>query len=114
MCSDARHSSQNVNFHLLNALMHGQALVDVHIGKVAVVGADDPVGLTLEQQFHGEIAHLGGIDPVTTRGGSATLDVTQNGDPGIQVDGILDLGGNINGSAGSLRHHDHIVGKTTI
>ena len=82
MRSDTRHGSQNVDLHLLNALMHGQALVDVHIGKVAVVGADDPVGLALEQQLHCQIAHLGGVDPVTAGGGAAPAEYDPEQSPG--------------------------------
>ena len=46
--SDACHSSQNIHFHLLNALLHGKTLVNVHVGEAAVVGADNAVGLALE------------------------------------------------------------------
>ena len=50
------HSRQNIHFHLLDALLHSQALADIHIGKIAHVGADDTVGLALKQQLYGETA----------------------------------------------------------
>ena len=75
------------------------------------MGADNAVGLALKQQLNGQIAHLSGVDSVSAGGGAAPLDVAQNGDPGIQIDGFLDSGRDLRGLAGALGHHDHVVGE---
>ena len=108
---DTGHGSQNIHFHLLNVLLHAQTLVDIHIGEATFVGADDAVGLACEEKLNGHIAHLSGIDTVTASGNTAALDMAQNGDAGIQVNGFFDLTGNFSSGACALGHNNHVVGE---
>ena len=85
------HSSEYIHFHLLDALFHGQAFFDIHIRKPAFVRTDNSVTLTLEQQFHGQIAHFGCIYPIPSGGGTASLNVAKNCHTRIQINGIFDF-----------------------
>ena len=95
----------------MNPLHHGQAFVNVHIGEGTVAGADNTVGFAFQQLFHRQIAHLSGVYTVTAGGNTTALNVTQNGNTGIQIDGILNLLGNIRSGTGAFCNYNHVVGK---
>ena len=88
------HGVQNIDFHGLHALLHGETLVHIHIGEAAFLSAYDAVALALKQQLHSQVAHLCGVDTVTAGGNAAALDMAQNGDTGIQINGVFDVDDN--------------------
>ena len=78
--------------------MHGEAGGNIHIGDLAVGdGADHTVGHPVGQKLHGVMAHLRGGHAVAGIGGAAALDMSQDGDAGIEpqifADVFADLGG---------------------
>ena len=110
--SDSRHSAEYIYFHGLNSLLHRQRFFNVNIPVAAFVGADDPVGFALAEKLNCQEAHLRSIDAITAGGSTASLDMAENGNAGIQVDGLFDLLGDICRRAGAFRHDDHVVGET--
>ena len=76
------------------------------------MGTYDPVGFSLQKQLNGHVAHLGSIDTVPSRGSAAALNMSKYRHPGIQIDGVFDLGRNIGGRARALRDNDHVMSKT--
>ena len=61
---DSCHGLQDIHFFLLDALLHGQALVDIHIGDGAFMGADNAASCAGTQKLHCLVAHLRGVYPI--------------------------------------------------
>ena len=109
--SDTGHGSQDFHFHGLHILLGCQTFVHINVNESAFMGADDPVGLALQKLLDGQIAHFGSGNTVTGIGRTASLDMAQDSDTGIQIGTLLDDPGNLGSTGEAFRHDDHVVGE---
>ena len=85
------HGGQNIDLHALNAAFHRKRFIDIYIKEFTTACADYTIGFALQEQLDSQITHFCGIDTVAAIGCAATLDMTKNRNPGIQINCFLDL-----------------------
>ena len=93
----------------IERLGHLKRLVDGGSENAGVPIADDAAFGSVDQLFHGKVAHAGCHDTVTGGRRAAALDVAQDGDTGFEPRLFGDALGDLLALADALRHDDEVV-----
>ena len=99
----------DLDFVVVNVLLHRETFHDIEILEVAVLVADHALRLAFAEHIHSHAAHNGSIHAVLRGGAAAPLHVAEDRGAGVDARRCLDPARHGRGVADALGVHDNVV-----